>query len=360
MNREGEGVGYLMPLVENCASLNKIISGKAKQPNPRMLSRLSYLLCVGVDTIHAAGLAYCDISVKNAAFAFQECAPKVYIWDNDNVVVNNADVAIRGVWEFMAPEVALGKAKPNAETDLYSIAVLLYHMWMWEHPMDGKKTFSVYSWDIPAKKEFYASRPIFAFHPSDKSNSAEGVDLLELSTQRWNKLCPTLLKETFIKSFTDGVTIPGSRIRLADWRRLFLALEANAYRCPKCTAYNLVDGSIRQAKCFNCEASLPQELVLCNRERGSRARLVVHQGALLRGHHVGFADVLTEADKVWGEIEAHPKIVGAHILRNHMQDTWVYTTADGQKFLIAPGQARALLPDACLSIGASTIMVERL
>jgi serine/threonine protein kinase len=360
---ESTGYGYLMPLVDRSqyVSLNTIImSGKVKQPNPRILARLSYLVCVALDAIHAAGLAYCDINLKNLVFFDpQKGRVRVIIWDNDNVVVNNADVEIRGVWEFMAPEVALGQAKPNAETDLYSIAVLLYYMWMWEHPMDGKKTFSIYCWDIPAKRKFFAQEPVFAFHPSDTSNAATGVNRLELSVQRWEKLCPPVLKKAFTKSFTEGVREPSKRIRLADWRRLFLALEANAYSCPKCGAYNLVDGKLSQPKCFHCATPLPQDLVLRNHQPGSRAQLVVHQNALLRRHHIGYADSVAEADKIVGEIEAHPKSPGAHILRNRTQETWTYGTPSGQ-FSIEPGQARALLPNSQLSIGRSTIVVERL
>ena len=305
---ETAGYGYLMPLVDMSSYffLNKIINGKVKQPNLRTLARLSYLVCVALDAIHGAGLAYCDINVKNVVFDPQKGL--VIVWDDDNVVVNNADVEIRGVWEFMAPEVALGQSKPNAETDLYSIAVLLYHMWMWEHPMDGKKTFSVYCWDIPAKRKYFAQEPVFEFHPSDTSNAARDVDMLKLSVQRWEKLCPPVLKEAFTASFTEGVREPAKRIRLADWRRLFLALEANAYPCPKCEAYNLVDGKVRKPRCFHCATPLPQDLILCNRQPGSRAQLVVHPGALLRGHHLGSADAVAEADTIVGEIEPIPQV----------------------------------------------------
>jgi serine/threonine protein kinase len=357
--QESTRFGYIMPLVDRSqyVFLNEVTYGHIKQPNPRNLARLSYLLCVALDAIHADGFAYCDISDDNIAFDIQNV--RIIIWDNDNVVVDNTDVAVKGTLDFMAPEVWFDESKPNAEADLYSVAVLLYKMWMWEHPMDGENTLSLDIWDEPAIEEYYLRKPVFAFHPTDKSNSAYRADDLELSVRRWEKQCPHTLKDAFLQSFTAGVHNPSERIRLGDWRQLFLSLEANAYPCPKCTAFNLVDYTVSRLRCFHCETVLPLSLVLHNHQQGNEAQLVVHNGALLRGHHLGLVDSITEADKVFGVVEEHPNVPGFHILRNRTQDTWIYDTSKGQ-FQIEPGVARALLPDSQLSIGSNTIIIERL
>jgi hypothetical protein len=113
----------------------------------------------------------------------------------------------------------------------------------------------------------------------------------------------------------------------------------------------------RNQFCFNCATPLVKDLVLHNRRPGSRAQLVVHQGALLRGHHVGLADSVAEAETVIGEIIAHPKNPRASLLWNRTNQTWRYRTPQGQ-FVIEPGQARALVPNAQLTIGQSTISIE--
>jgi hypothetical protein len=79
----------------------------------------------------------------------------------------------------------------------------------------------------------------------------------------------------------------------------------------------------------------------------------------LRGHHLGLADYVTEADKVVGEVEDHPKSRGAHILRNRTEEDWVYNTPSGE-FIIRPGKARALVPDSQISIGGNTLVIGRL
>jgi DNA-binding helix-hairpin-helix protein with protein kinase domain len=111
------GFGYVMPLIDTgrFVTMNQIVFGRVRQPNLKTLARVSYLLALALDTIHVSGLAYCDINQGNLMLDPE--TGDIVICDNDNVVINNADVPVKGVWEFMAPEVALGASHPNAETD---------------------------------------------------------------------------------------------------------------------------------------------------------------------------------------------------------------------------------------------------
>lgn len=53
----------------------------------------------------------------------------VLICDNDNVSANGIDnSSVYGTPRFMAPEIVMGQAKPSRNTDLYSLAVLLFYM----------------------------------------------------------------------------------------------------------------------------------------------------------------------------------------------------------------------------------------
>ena len=63
----------------------------------------------------------------------------VLICDNDNVSANGIDnSSVYGTPRFMAPEIVMGQAKPSRNTDLYSLAVLLFYMFMMGHPLEGK------------------------------------------------------------------------------------------------------------------------------------------------------------------------------------------------------------------------------
>lgn len=353
-----EGFGYLMPLIDTRRFFapNQIISERAKQPKLPVLCLISQRLAAALDTLHANGLAYCDINQGN--IMLDPVQGEIVVCDNDNVVVNNADTPIKGVWEFMAPEVALGQAKPNVESDLYSAAVLLYYLWIWEHPMEGKLTLQQYCWDIPNKKKHFAESPLFMFHPSNPANSARDVPELKLHVERWIRLCPPRLKAMFTETFVKGVHEPARRKHLTDWRRVFLELEANAPTCA-CGAVNLWDEKSKPLMCWKCQREIPLRLYLSVRHSHSGdSLLLAYPGALLRRHHLDVAHFGTEYTEPVGRVEAHPQAPGHVILRNLSGTAWGYTAPDGNLLQLEPHQARALMPGVELTIGNRTIQAH--
>lgn len=348
--------GYVMPLYDakRYVHYNKVINGRVKQPRRDTLAKMSYRVCVALEAVHRSGLAYCDINLGNIQFDIEQGS--LIVCDNDNVVINNSDVAIAGVAEFMAPEVALGQSKPNAQTDLYSVAVLLYQLWIWEHPMEGAQTAQVRSWDQPAKLKYYAREPLFAHHPTDTHNSAAGDPMLAYSLRRWNEICPTPLKAVFIRTFTDGVHSPDRRTRLAEWQRCFMELEANASRCPGCSAVNVLDAGRPRQPCYHCGTPQISQLRLDCAYRGGGSTLVVHTGALLRRHHLELQAGNERSLEVLGRVEDHPKQPGAHILRNLTDDVWFYELG-GEHYRVEPGQARPLVPNGKITFGDATMHI---
>ena len=354
-----DGFGYIMPLIdtEKYFTLNQIIYGKVKQPNLNLLTRISYLLTLALDTIHVSGLAYCDINQGN--LMIDPVNGDIVICDNDNVVINNSNVSIKGVWEFMAPEVALGTSRPNAETDKYSIAVMLYFLWNWEHPMEGKKTLNIYSWDIPSKKKFFASEPVFVFDPNDKSNDAEGVAELETSVLRWERMCPQRLKEMFRTVFTIGIKEPSSRIQLMDWQRTFLELNANTILCPNCNSVNIWDSIHTPLICFNCLSKIPFYLCLSvDHGFNDQTKIIIAPHISIRLHHLRIIKFDSSSEDIIGTIESHPNNPKACILRNKTIKPWKYKANDGLEYTIEPEQARALLPNCEIEIEGKKLRVE--
>lgn len=352
------GLGYVMPLIDTTRffKLNQISNGRAKQPKLPTLCRISYRLAASLEVIHAAGLAYCDVNQGN--IMLDPVQGEIVVHDNDNVVVNHSTAQVRGVWEFMAPEVALGQTGPHAESDLYSVAVLLYYLWMWEHPMDGKETLKLYSWDIPAKKKYFAQDPLFVFHPNNPANTAHGVPELELHLARWTRMCPPGLKAMFTETFVEGVHAPAKRKRLNDWRRLFLELEANAPACA-CGAVNLWDGAAKPLNCWKCEREIPRGLCLEVRHAyQSNSVLLAYPGANLRRHHLDAARFDARSIEIQASVEPHPQEPGHVILRNQTARTWGYRAPNGSLLELEPGKARALINGVELHIGRKIVKVR--
>ena len=78
------------------------------------------------------------------------------ICDNDNVSANGIDnSSVYGTPRFMAPEIVMGRASPSRNTDLYSLAVLLFYMFMMGHPLEGKLEAEIKCMDIHAMNKLY-------------------------------------------------------------------------------------------------------------------------------------------------------------------------------------------------------------
>jgi hypothetical protein len=60
---------------------------------------------------------------------------------------------------------------PSTQTDLFSLAVLLFYMFVMHHPLEGRKELAIKCLDLPAMKKLYGTEPLFIFDPSDDSNA---------------------------------------------------------------------------------------------------------------------------------------------------------------------------------------------
>ncbi len=72
----------------------------------------------------------------------------------------------------MAPEIVRGEAVPGTQTDLFSLAVLLFYMFVMHHPLEGKKELAIKCLDLPAMKKLYGTEPLFIFDPVDRLKCA--------------------------------------------------------------------------------------------------------------------------------------------------------------------------------------------
>jgi serine/threonine protein kinase len=124
--------GYLMPLREpGFETLVDYMRGRVDASFPTMILT-SFHLADSFLRLHAKGLCYKDISFGNVFF--HPRTGDVRICDIDNVDVNGRPGAILGTPGFMAPEVILRQAGPSTQTDLHSLAVMLFNILMMGDP----------------------------------------------------------------------------------------------------------------------------------------------------------------------------------------------------------------------------------
>jgi len=162
--------GYLMPLIDTrrFAELGEVQAHRKPAPSLVSLCEISYQIANSYRALHLSGYCYRDIAAGN--IMFDPDTGNVLICDNDNVGINRqSKTQVWGTMEYMAPEVIRGEADPSTETDLHSLAVLLFNFWMWHHPLHGEMEYEIYVWDVPAKRRIYGETPVFIFvHPRYK------------------------------------------------------------------------------------------------------------------------------------------------------------------------------------------------
>jgi DNA-binding helix-hairpin-helix protein with protein kinase domain len=328
------GFGYLMPLREKRFKSLLDLMKRTVEPSFRALLTAAIELPHSFYQLHAAGLCYCDISFGNVFFDPQ--TGDILICDNDNVVIDGSDVGIRGTPDFMAPEIVRGEATPSIATDRFSLAVLLFYLLHIAHPLFGRKVMSIHSLDLPARTKLCGHEPLFIFDPKDRSN--EAVPRIEdpLGEAGANALAfwpiyPQIVRETFVKAFTEGLHDPESgRVGETVWRLVMARARDSIVYCSGCAAENFYDFQTvnasggKQPPCWSCG----HEFRLPPRMRIEKHIIMLNHDAKLYPHHVSGAPTYDFSTPV-AEVTRHPTNPGLWGLKNKTSAKWVCTLADG-------------------------------
>lgn len=209
-----EPFGYIMPLrPKNYVSIVDLMKRRA-EPTFYSLFRAAFNLTKGYEKLHAKGLSYRDISFGNLFFNPQN--GDVLICDNDNVsAASKLGGSVYGTPRFMAPEIVVGKEKPSRNTDLFSLAVLLFYMLLLGHPLEGKLEADIKCMDIHAMNKLFGSHPVFVFDPINKSNRP--VKGYHDNVLIYWDIYPQAVRSLFLQSFTTGLTSPNRRVTEKEW-----------------------------------------------------------------------------------------------------------------------------------------------
>jgi DNA-binding helix-hairpin-helix protein with protein kinase domain len=340
---EAEGVpgfGYVMPLREPRYRGIVDLMKRRIEPTFRALATAGLHLADSYLQLHAKGLCYRDISFGNVFF--DPDSGDVLICDNDNVGVDGqTKVGVLGTPRFMAPEVVRGEALPSTQTDLFSLAVLLFYIFMVHHPLEGAREAAIKCLDLPAMTRLYGLEPVFIFDPADESNRP--VPGCHDNALAFWPLYPRFLRELFTRAFTDGIRDPQyGRVRESEWRGAMVRLRDSIIYCPSCAAENFYDPEAlresggRLAVCWACQA----ELRLPPRLRLGRHVVVLNHDTQLFPHHLD-EQRRYDFSQPAAAMTPHPTDTSIWGLRNLSAEKWVIV-AGGGTTEVAPGRSVAL------------------
>ena len=340
----GDPFGYIMPLrPKNYKSIVDMMKRRA-EPSFYCLCRAAYNLTKGYNALHAKGYSYRDISFGNVFF--DPDTGDVLICDNDNVSYNGSKSGIYGTPRFMAPEIVLGKAKPSRNTDLFSLAVLLFYMFMLNHPLEGKREAQIKCMDIHAMNKLYGTDPLFIFDPDNKDNRPL-VGYQDNALVFWD-LYPQQLRDLFTTSFTVGLREPNRRITESKWLETFSNLMSGIIICPHCGAEIFYDPQ-KEANgvahtCWGCQkpVTVPTRIVI------GRSTILLMANTKLYKHHI---DGGHDMETIVGEVVQNPNNPNLWGIRNLTKSNWTYIKADGTQIPIEEGRSAAIAKDVKIDFG---------
>ncbi len=332
---QGELFGYIMPLrPKNYKSIVDLMKNRVN-PSFYVLCRTAFNLTKGYQKLHGMGAKYQDISFGN--LFFNPDNGDVLICDNDNVSFDSSKPGgVLGTPGFMAPEIVRGEKRPSRETDRYSLAVLLFYLFMVNHPLEGKQEASIKCMDMAARIKLYGTNPIFIFDPDDKTNRP--VKGIHDNANIYWPLYPEKLRQMFIKSFTIGLTQPNKRVTEPEWMSLFANMMSGIMKCS-CGASVFYDEEL-EAKgatpvCWNCQNAVmaPTKIVI------GKNKVLLNQNTKLLHHHV-YGDY--DMETVVGSVIQNPNNPALWGIRNEDKVNWTYEKADGTQIPVEVGKTAGI------------------
>ena len=337
--------GYIMrlrpPVYKSIVDLMK----RRAEPTFSALCMAGINLADGYQSLHSQGLCYRDISFGNLFFLPQD--GDVLICDNDNVTVNlDTESNTHGTPRFIAPEIITGKKLPSTETDLYSMAVLLFYMFMLHHPLEGAVEANIKCFDAKAMEKIYGYEPVFIWDPQNQTNRP--IPGYQDNAIIFWHLYPPYLRDMFTRAFTKGLLDGNARIVEKEWKDAFANLKNIILYCQACGKENFYN---KKPVCWACKANIapPPRLNI----KGQT--IMLNHDSVINMHHLnGNFDFATTI----GKLSKHPSQPGKWGLTNVSGDSWNFVKPGGDTAVIPPGKNAPLVSGAKINFGLAEGVIE--
>lgn len=350
MTEKVEGsFGYLMKLrPKEYKDFPKILLAKERFSSVDAILNAGLSIINSFRKLHGKGLSYQDLNDGN--FFVNTQTGDVLICDNDNVSPYGKSLGIAGKCRYMAPEVVTGKKNPDAHTDRFSLAVILYLLLFLNHPLEGANTLKAPCMTEEKEREFYGTNPIFVWDPTNDINRpVKGVHINEIRI--W-PVYPSFIQKMFIKAFSQESMIGDDieyRFIEKQWQDGFVNLRGALIKCPICNKDTFVDSSKEKCNCINCNEAISNLMRL----KVKTYEVILAPGQSLFECHTSMDSddfTVSTAKVILNKLD--PNKIG---LRNEGNHTWTVILPNGDTRLKAPGEVVTLHKGIKIDFGRDTI-----
>lgn len=311
------------------------LTGKAQKKTVRF-SNLQAMITAVINIVnafrqlHRAGKSYQDLN--DGGFFINVDTGAVLVCDCDNIAPEGSNFGIGGKPGYMAPEVVRGLAKPNVQTDKYSLAVVLFKLLFRGDPMEGEKVVRDICLTESSELKHYGSNAVFVYDPDDDSNRP--VRGIHDNVIKFWRLYPKYIRDAFIQSFTVGISDPNKRIIENEWQKMFIRLRSEIISCS-CGRTNFTSMFEKaDQKTYRCPKCGMEFATLGFSNKNFRMPLYV-------GCKFYKCDISNDSDdflSVAGELVENKLKPGILGIKNCSDKTWRVKMPDGIFYDIAPGK----------------------
>ncbi len=227
-------VGYVMDLLDGLVPLRDLVFPPADVGDGledwyratgglhrrlRVLARTAEVLA----EMHGRGIVYGDLSPSNVLVSADRRHHEVWLVDADNLAFESDLLAPSvGTPLFAAPEVVREVGATTPYTDAFSLAVLVFHTLVGEHPLIGDLAAESPELEADAHRGLL---PWSGHCTDDRNHSTFGMDRRAVVHPK--------LKALFEQTFEEGLLDPLRRVSARTWAT---ALHAAADRTVECRA----------------------------------------------------------------------------------------------------------------------------
>ena len=289
-------------------------------------------ICNGFRKLHIQGLSYQDLN--DGSFLINPGTGDVLICDNDNVCPNNTSITnILGKARYMAAEI-MGdengnRTMPNTNSDRLSLAIILYRLFMLDHPFEGESIIKIPCLTEEIERRKYGREAVFVYDATDASNRPN-TKIHRNSVLFWS-YCPDSLKRMFQKALShEAIIDPYNRVSDKDWKELFVELRRKLIVCPKSPKdkdHDFMTDNIVN-KCIRCNDPIVVNTIL---------HFSDNTDYVVSGHKLIYiGDEMTPVAR--GVMRPNDDGTYEQGVRNISNTTWNIQTPSGKLMQIEPGR----------------------
>ena len=320
-----DSFGYIMDLKSNdYYNFSRFWVGEKKFNSYRKRIDTSLKIVEAFTELHNMDYSYQDLN--DCSFWINPEKGKILISDNDKLALHDEDNGILGKPRFLAPEIVLGKTKHNIQTDRFSMAIILYILLCYDHPLEGKRCLEPVL-EAELQKKIYGSEAYFVMD-QDLNNPNKPSEIVhKKSIDIWNRF-PYYMRDIFSRAFSQySIKNPNSRPSEIDWLKVLTRFRSEIVDCSCGNEVFTKNGESCKCDCCGKKIQIPFRLVL------NDYAIPAIKNSRIYSCQIGIDDYKALAP-VASIVPA--KDTGELHIWNKTKDSWNATTPSGKSKTVVP------------------------